>query len=213
MSSLLPLAPLVALVFTDPGAPAENWEEKANEDGIAVFNRGHAGSSVRELKATGLIEAPPRAAWAVVRDYEHYKDNMPYTEESRVLSRGEADKEIIFYSVINAPFVSRRDYVIRVLDESDWKDGQGFLKASWGVTDKMNPPTKDGVIRLKQSDGFWMFEPREGGKKTFATYWLFTDPGGSIPTWLVNKANSSTVPDVFRAIRKKATQTPYRDAK
>jgi hypothetical protein len=213
MSIVLPFVPLAALFLTDPGPAAEAWEEKASDDGITVFNRGHPGSPVRELKATGLVDAPPKAAWAVVRDYDHYKDNMPYTEESRVLSRDDTGKEILFYSVINAPLVSRRDYVIRVLDESDWKDGAGFLKATWSVTDKMNPPVRDGVIRLKQSDGFWMFEPREGGKKTFATYWLFTDPGGSIPTWLVNKANSTTVPDVFKAIRKKALQSPYRDTK
>jgi hypothetical protein len=43
---------------------------------------------------------------------------------------------------------------------------------------------------------------REGGQKTEATYYVYTDPGGSIPKWIANKANSTAVPDVFKAIRK-----------
>jgi len=30
----------------------------------------------------------------------------------------------------------------------------------------------------------------------------FTLPGGSLPTWISNKANSSTIPDVFEALKK-----------
>ncbi len=202
------------LIVAAPGSTSlgDDWTEKANEDGITVYNRAHAGSAVRELKAVGLIDAPPKAAWAVIRDYDHYKDHMPYTEESRVLSREDGDKVIYFYSLINAPFVSRRDYVIRIVDESDWKNGAGYLKSSWTVSPN-GVPARDGVVRVAQNDGYWLLEPRDGGKRTFVTYWLFTDPGGAIPTWLANKANSSAVPDVFRAIRKSAVQPPYRDAK
>ena len=193
-------------------AGADDWTEKAKEDGITVYNRPRAGSAVHEIKAVGLIDAPPKSAWAVIRDYDHYKDCMPYTEESKILGREDGDKVIFFYSLINAPLVSRRDYVIRLVDESDWKDGQGYLKSSWDITPN-GPPPKDGVVRVKANEGYWLLEPRDGGKKTFVTYWLYTDPGGSIPNWVANKANQSAVPDVFRAIRKHALLAPYKDAK
>jgi hypothetical protein len=193
-------------------AIADDWTEKASTDGITVYNRAHPGSDVREIKAVAVIDAPPKAAWAVIRDYEHYKDHMPYTEESRIVSTEEGGKVTFFYSLVNAPLVSRRDYTIRLVDESDWKDGKGYLKSTWSFSTK-GPPARDGVVRVTQNDGYWLLEPQNDGSKTLATYWLFTDPGGSIPTWIANKANSGAVPDIFRSIRKFAVQPPYRDAK
>jgi hypothetical protein len=65
---------------------------------------------------------------------------------------------------------------------------------------------KDGLVRVTVNEGFWLLEPRENGAKTFATYYLFTHPGGSLPDWLVNKANGTAVPDVFKRIREVAAK-------
>ena len=126
---------------------------------------------------------------------------MPYCEDSKVLSTEDGGKVTYFYSVVNAPVVSRRDYVIKLVDESDWQDGKGYLLVTWSAVDR-GVPEKEGRVRITINDGFWRLEPREGGAKTFATYYVYTDPGGSLPRWIVNKANGSAVPDVFRAIRK-----------
>ncbi|MHB8879785.1 MAG: SRPBCC family protein, partial [Myxococcaceae bacterium] len=122
-------------------------------------------------------------------------------EEAKVLSSEGGDKVIIFYSVINAPLVDRRDYCIRILDESNWADPKATLKVSWKASDKCIPE-KEGLVRVKINDGYWTLAPRDNGTKTFATYYVFTDPGGSIPKWIANKANSTAVPNVFEAIRK-----------
>ncbi|MGQ0506988.1 MAG: START domain-containing protein [Myxococcaceae bacterium] len=193
MISLISLMILAASPDTGPG-----WEQSAREDGITVFSREKAGTPVREMKAIGLIDADPQAVWKALRDYAHYDKTMPYTEESKVLEAESDGKVIYFYSVVNAPLVSRRDYVIKLVDESD---GSGTLLVTWSAVDgKM--PEKDGRVRVKINDGFWRLEPRENGKKTFATYYVYTDPGGAVPKWIINKANKGAVPDVFRALRK-----------
>jgi hypothetical protein len=129
---------------------------------------------------------------------------MPYTEEAKVLSREREDKVILFYSKISTPLVDRRDYLIRLIDESDWKDGKGFLKVSWTVVNDKDDlvPVKKDVVRVRVNDGYWLLEPREEGKKTFATYYIYTSPGGSIPNFIANQGNSIAVPKVFDAIRK-----------
>ncbi len=180
------------------GPESGKWELKAKEDGVSVFSRERAGSRLPELKAIGLIDAPPAEVWKTISDYANYKKNMPYTEESKVLSTEQDGKVTLFYSVINAPFVSRRDYIIRLVDESD---GSGTYKVSWTPV-KEGPPPKDGVVRVLINDGYWLLEPRDNGTKTFATYYLHTDPGGSIPRWIANKANDTAVPNVFRSVRK-----------
>ena len=157
------------------------------------------------MKAIGLIDATPKEVWDVVRDLENYPRQMPYTAEAKVLSRSEGDKDILFYSRLNTPLVDARDYIIALKDESDWKDGKGFYKVTWTCAPKENDslvPEKPEVVRIRINDGYWLLEPREDGKKTFATYYVYTAPGGSIPMFIINKANGMAVPKVFEAIKK-----------
>jgi len=210
-------APKEAVKDTPKEAPKEpakaeaKWEVKAQSKGVTVHSRPKEGSDIKELKTTGDIDSPPHAVFRVLTDLERYTDTMPYTEEAKVLSKEEQDGKVKawhFYSLINAPLASRRDYTIRIADQSDWKDGKGYLKTYWNVSDK-GPAPKDGVVRVKINEGSWILEPIENGTKTRATYYLFTDPGGSLPTWIANKANSSALPDIFEALRKLAKEPRY----
>lgn len=201
--TILPAVAIMVLA-ADPGGTG--WEQAAKDDGVTIYSREKKDSSVREMKAVGVIDAPPMDVWKAIRDYPNYKKTMPYTEESKVLAT-EGDnaergaKVTYFYSVVNAPMVDRRDYVIRLVDESNWQDGKGFLKVTWTTAERKDAPVKEDYVRVKINDGMWLLEPREDGKKTFATYYVYTDPGGSIPNFIANKANSTAVPNVFKAIK------------
>lgn len=202
----LTLIPLMMLAADD--AP---WKLDAENDGVKIYARAHAGSEVREMKAMGLIDAPPAAVWKNIRDYDGYPKNMPYTVEAKVLSRSEGDKDILFYSRLETPLVSSRDYIIALKDESDWKEGKGFMKVTWTAAPKdadAQMPEKKDVVRVRVNDGYWLLEPKEEGKKTFATYYVYTAPGGSIPTFIANSANGIAVPKVFDSIRKSVLKKP-----
>lgn len=189
--------------------PEEGWEEKANTNGVLVYARDREGSSIKELRAVGTIDAPPAAVMRVLADYARYSETMPYTEKSEVLGR-ESDGSVIFYTVIDPPIVSRRDYTLRISDESDWRGGRGYLRSRWTISDK-GPAPREGYVRVPVNDGSWTLAPRHGGTKTYATYDLFTDPGGSLTTFIINKANRSTIPDLFEVLRQQAKDPRYRD--
>jgi hypothetical protein len=195
---------LPVLLLLNAGAEEPKWEASTQDDGLTILSREKPGTGVHEMKASGFIDAPPMAVWKALRDYAHYTETMPYTEKAEIIAREPNDKVIWFHSVINAPFVSRRDYVIKITDETDYKDPKGIMKVSWtNSTDKTIPPV-EGVVRVTINDGYWILQPMNGGKTTYATYYVYTDPGGSLPKWVVNKANSKAVPDVFNAVRKEA---------
>ena len=61
---------------------------------------------------------------------------------------------------------------------------------------------RQGVESVRTNNGYWLLEPREDGKKTFATYYVYTVPGGAIPVFIINQANGMAVPKVFDAIKK-----------
>jgi Polyketide cyclase / dehydrase and lipid transport len=199
LSFVLPLMALLA------GAPSDvpAWSQVAQTDGITVYSRARPGSAISEVKAEGLIDAPPAAVWKAIWDHDNYKKTMPYTEESRVLSREQDGKRVFFYTVVRPPLVSRRDYVLQVDDVSS-EVGEGRLKLVWKVAEgKM--PERPGIVRLRVNDGYWVLEPRDGGKRTHATYYVYTDPGGALPKFVVNHANNSAVPDIYRALRRAVT--------
>ena len=121
--SFLPTLPLLVLLA---GANEPAWQQVAREDGITVQARTPEGGNVAEVKAFALVNAPAADVWRVIRDYGNYTKTMPYTEESRVLATEQEGKVIYFYCLVNAPLVDKRDFIIRIRDETDWKDGQGF---------------------------------------------------------------------------------------
>ncbi len=193
---------LCGLTAALPTNQKEQWEVKTNNSTVTVYARNKKGSPIQEYKSVGIIPAAPEAVFKVLTDFNRYKEIMPYTEESKIISTEQDGKVVYFYSLLNAPLVSRRDYVVRiVLDQSNWKDGEGFLKTSW-TSAKTNLDLKPGVVRVKVNQGSWILESWEKNTKTRATYYLFADPGGSLPSFVINRANSSAIPDIFRALAK-----------
>jgi hypothetical protein len=193
---------IIALSLLGADEPVK-WKLAAEDNGIKIYSRMKDGENVAEMRAMGEMDAAPVEVWKAVRDYDGYTKNMPFTEYGKVLSRSEGDKVIFFHSVVNTPLVDKRDYIIRLVDESDVS--KGMYRVSWRAATAEDgveiPKEKGGVVRVKLNNGFWQLEPREGGKKTFATYYVHTDPGGSIPKMIANKGNTMAVPKVFEKIR------------
>src|SRR5262245_39344182 len=80
------------------------WKEEANWDGLIIYSRAREGSSLKEFKSVGMIEAPPSTVFAVLNDAEAYPNFMPYTLECRVLKRiGDCT---IAYQRLQLPLVS-----------------------------------------------------------------------------------------------------------
>ena len=209
-------ATLAAAGLARAGDSGEGWEkkefecqrpekgcriQKCCEYGFGVWTREKPGSDVKEVRAVGEIDAPPAEVFKVISDYEHQKGNMPYVEEQKVFSRTEG--EVVFWTVADFPLVSKRDWVIKSKLEKNFEGGK--YRASWEVTEhKEAPPAAEGVVRLKINTGSWTLEPLGDGKRTRGTYYIFTDPGGSIPSFIANKANTKALPDLFEAVRKRA---------
>jgi hypothetical protein len=203
----------LALAFSTSAAAADDgWVEASKEGGLTIYNRQRAGSEVKELRSVGVIDAPPWVCMNVVSDEGRFKDFMPYTAESKVLVDGKDER--VVYQRIDAPFVSDRDYTIRIRDVSSKKaDGRVVYKKVWSLANDKGPAPKDGVVRLAVVEGFWQFEELAGGEKTRATYYVFTDPGGSLPAFVINGANKQAIPGLYEAVGKQAKGDRYRSTK
>ena len=208
----LPSAPTARAAGADPAPPA-GWEEVTRTDGVVIYGRDHAGSSIRELRAVGTLDAPNWVIKNVIDDGDHYAEFMPNVLESHVLSRDPAQHTAIAYARLSAPLISSRDYVLLIHDESHAApDGTGVVyRSRWEPSDK-GPAEKPGIVRIKVNEGSWTLEPADNGKKTRATYQLYTD-GGGLPAFVLNQTTKRRIGEEFAAIEKRAQQPQYRKNK
>ena len=206
-----------ALLSPLPAARAEGnsaWVEVSRSGSLVVYNRERGGSSVKEIKGVGTIDAPNWVVKNVLDDSEHYASFMPYMQESRVISHDAGSHSKIAYAKVNPPLISPRDYTLIVHDESTKNaDGSVTYKNRWDAANEKGPAEKPGVVRVKITDGYWLLEPADGGKKTKATYQLYTDGGGGIPSFIANQVNKSRVKEIFEAVEKQAQKEQYHKEK
>lgn len=191
-----------------PRAAAEGaFTPLSDKDGVRVSARAVPGSSIKEVRAEGLVEAPPERVLAVLADVGAYPEIMPPTEAARLLQRDE-DGTAFYYMVINPPLIRRRDYCIS-LRQARLPDGR--LRSAWALHDVGGrcPAPQPGVLRIQRNQGEWLLTPERNGQATHVMYQAFTDPGGQVPAWMVNLATARSLPGVIRSLRRAATLPRY----
>ena len=199
----------VAAVFTassvqalDVKSPGADWTEAYHTDKLVIFTKD-VGED-RKIIATAEVEAPPEVVFKVVSDFEHYRDFMPYVKESRVLTR-KGGNEVVTYARIAPPFVTERDYPLKVRMTRGSPSNGGAFKVEWTANPEAEPEV-EGVVRVKLNEGSWLATPINGGKRTRLTYTLLTNPGGLIPAFVVNLSNTIAIPELFEAVKKRSAE-------
>jgi hypothetical protein len=189
-----------------PFSTSEGWTLSSGSKGITLYSRPRPGSSLKEFKAVGEIDAPARAVHNVIDDLEAYSSFMPFTAECRLIKR-EADA-IITYQRLSPKICSDRDYTLRVR-ETSWAGPGGLVYLNrWEPANEFGPAEKKGVVRVKLCEGGWLLEP-EDATKTRATYTVYTDSGGAIPAFIANRASQIAIGRLFVAVRKQVKDPKY----
>lgn len=186
------------------------WRLEVTDGDFKIYKRSKPGSDIKEVKAVGTINAPAHAIVNVIDDVEHYKDFMPFVGTSTVLSR--KGRTVVSYQLMDAPFISDRDCTVVRNDKSEWKsNGTPRYRLDYSIAQpEVGPKPKPGVVRLKVVDGSWDIEPLDK-KRTRATYYLYTDPGGALPAFIVNLANEKGLGGLFDVIEEQANKAKYAD--
>jgi hypothetical protein len=180
------------------------WKLISNKEGVALYRRQRPASY--ESRAIGEIAASTDLVHAVINDLESYARFMPYTAECRVLKR-EGDS-VVAYQRISAPLTSDRDYTVRIHSSSRKAEGGTTYLSHWETENALGPPERSGVIRVKLCEGSWLLEP-VGPNTTRATYTIYTDSGGMIPSFIKNTGSQIGIRKLFAAVRKQTGDPKY----
>jgi hypothetical protein len=214
-TGLLPhLIANLALVVSIPCGAADavaGWEPGAKKqgDGYAyeLFSVQNKGEPFVRFQVRGTIDAPAdvvqRAAGRVATD----PALAPKGQKRTVLSRGE--NETVLQTEIELPAMfSDRDVITRGRDSVD--AATGVRRIEFTSTEYPSVPPKDGVIRLDNTGGAWVFVP-DGDKRSKVTFESYVDLGGSLPTWLISGQMESTAAVSFENVAREALENSPRN--
>nr|XP_020758866.1 phosphatidylcholine transfer protein isoform X2 [Odocoileus virginianus texanus] len=162
------------------------WELLVETQGMSVYRLLDQRTGLYAYKVFGVLEdCSPDLLADVYMDLAYRKQWDQYVKE---LYERERNGETVVYWEVKYPFpMSNRDYVyVRQRRELDFEGRKVHVIVSQS-TYEPQIPEKSGVIRVKQytqrlaiqSDG-------KRGSKVFMYY--FDNPGGQIPSWVINWA-------------------------
>ena len=178
---------LITMVFIFQGiiigqTKDENWELKKSKKGIDVYTRLMEDSKFKEYKSICTVEATPNELVEILLDVENYYQWMANVKIAEVVAEN-GENEFYVYSEVEVPWpFDNRDQVTRSVVTRN--DETGAITIQVSIVDGY-VPEKKGKIRMPSGHGKWMFTPLEDGL-TEVHHSFGGDPGGSIPSWVVN---------------------------
>ena len=190
----------------DEGWEIVNQEKSKNPPAWTIYSRKKADSKFKEFKISGNINVPPDVAIQALR--EKTENSQKYIDKKtgfiHVLSS--TKEEALIYSVFQMPFPFRNRAMCERFLFFENKE-TGVHKITWKEDWKAAPLQNSGVIRMPIARGSWEFVPK-GPDSSMATYIVHADPGGDIPSWMVNATVSKGLPDELKSVEEIAAILP-----
>jgi hypothetical protein len=183
------------------------WIFKNEKDGVKVYYKKTA--DVHEVKMTTSMKATLSGAVQLLGEVENYSKWGYKLSEAKLLKKVN-DKEFYYWSKLDFPWpLSDRDIIVQAKLEQD-SATRRVTAISTAKPDYL-PENKD-VVRLKKTTTKWTIFPGTGGW-LYIEYYIYSNPGGNIPDWLVNMAIEVGPRETLTSMRKILQEPKYKTAK
>ena len=178
-------------------ANTEPFETLDSAKGVTFRARTVGGSPYREYRVETKTPLAVNDLCVAIFEWATGGTDLPGVVASKVLVS--AENERVIYAELSFPIVSKRDYVLSV--KREWL-GEGHCRIRFRTTTDSAPPVPSGFVRMDKVWGEWNLVGDPAGG-TLLTHTLFSDPAGSVPSFLVHgDQKASTRDSVNRALLK-----------
>lgn len=205
---------MLMLSVVSAGAAAEgDWKRIGESDGIVGYTRPTPKSSIDEIKAVGIVNAPVAVVEAVIRDIPSMPEYMFLCKEALPISTPDMQSKgdvVYFYNVTDLPFpVSDRDALVKSVWSVDKATGTVYCHAE-GI--KTTYKQSKDIVRMPLSIITCILVPK-GENKTEVIYQVLGDPGGELPSWLVRMLTKDYGIKTITGLRKMVIKAKYSKTK
>ena len=155
------------------------WELIKKENNIQVYSRLEEGEKLKELKIITEINAPIKSIISQLEDVAAFPQWVKNTSETKLLKK--TIDGFQYFQVTDMPFpVNDRAIVIDVTQ----KVVESGIRIDFNNI--VHPATKN-YVAITNMTAYYDLKPI-GETRTAIEYYIKVDPGGTLPTWLINKA-------------------------
>jgi len=198
-------------IFTIPtvadAQAVSGWVFKDEKDNVKVYYRKTA--DIYELKMTTSIHTSLSGFIKLFAEVENYPLWGYNITEAKTLKKI-SDTEVYYYSRIDFPWpLSDRDVIMHTHLEQNLKT-KTVVSKSTSVYDFI--AVKKDVVRMPITRTTWTMTPGKNGW-LYIEYYLYSDPGGSIPDWAVNMALDLGPRESIKGIRRLLNDPKYQSTR
>lgn len=158
------------------------WHLIKDKNNIQVYTATSDSTRLKHIKVVALLNGTVEKVIPVFLDVPRQKDWVYATKKAYIIKKI-TDTELLYYVETSLPWpISNRDIAIRMKILPN-KNNNILTITTVGEPGAI--PGNKGLVRVPQFTGNWTFTPA-GNNKIKIEYFLFVDPGGSLPAWIVN---------------------------
>lgn len=160
----------------------KDWTLVNNENWIQIYKSDMASSSYKRIKVECTIDGTIDKLVRILNDVNNYKTWIYNTRNAYLLKKVNAN-EYYYYTETTLPWpMQNRDVVVHIKLQKD-NINRTLNIIAFGEPDYM--PQVSGKVRVPRSCNTWQVTVPEPNK-LHIVYVFEADPGGHIPSWLVN---------------------------
>ncbi|GGK69859.1 START domain-containing protein [Rufibacter glacialis] len=183
--------------FLSPSHGQETWQLRKNQDGIAVYTKNLEKAQLKQLKVVCELPGTTQNLVQVLKNVEHHPDWV-YLNRKTTLLKKKSENALVYYTQADMPWpLTDQDLVVEALFFPVARDNAARVEV------RSLPgylPNQEGFVRIPSSLATWDIRQLPGNKIK-VEYQFSVDPGGAIPSWLVNATADIGTLKTFQKLR------------
>jgi hypothetical protein len=179
---------------------AQKWNFEKQEDGIKVYTRNEANTSLKSYRGETTFRAPMEKVCSLIGNGKNFDWWGPDITNIRVIVY-QPNKYVQYYFIYDLPWpVTDRDLVVDARIKIDTVTGE-FSVVSRPLLKTV--PEKPDLVRISRYWQKWTIKPLDKGNIK-VTLEGFVDPGGNVPAWIYNMFTTEMPLRTMRLLRERA---------
>jgi hypothetical protein len=181
---------------------SQDWKFIKEKDGIKIYTRNDETNPVKSYKGETTLNTTMEKISHIIGRIESFDWWEEDISKIDVLEYKE-EEYIKYYLIYDVPWpLEDRDLCVNSIITNDTVTGTRTVFAT--PIDGLIPE-QPGMVRIKNYWQKWVMEP-DGEDKVHIVLEGSVDPGGAIPSWIVNMAITDTPLNIIRKVREQVSK-------
>jgi CRISPR/Cas system-associated exonuclease Cas4 (RecB family) len=178
------------------------WVNDGEENGFSLSKKLIKNKDLYALRIQKKVAFSPDIIQEILIDVNNYDQFLSKSDNIKSYELNRSNKWVDAYQFIenNIPFLDNREYCFRISKEG-LDDSDKISLVHWYLLEKNYYDTSHLVknnksIYLNYGAGLWLAE-EQIDQSVMISYIIYIDPGGSIPDFLIDKANRVSLVNIL----------------